>query len=748
MSQLSVDSAATRLMRFAGNSPAEIIYLQTSKGIYETGEDLWFKAYLLNAQLLFLSTESQTLYIQMCSEKDKKIVWQEKYYIENGIATGQVYIPEDLPEGNYFLEAYTRHSFYADSIGMTAIRKVRIQKNIIQGRELAVDPDDSIRLVTFPEGGYLVRGISSKLAFKVTNGHGFPVDVKGVLYEDDTPLLKFESIHAGMGSIVFTPLLGKTYQIRLHDGRSFPVSDILLQGVTMQLTEQNKDFLEFTVLQSDDLPIQSINLIGQMRGIVCCTAQGKLKKSLKIKIPLAEFQSQGIASFTLYDTNMRPVAERLVYVHPEKKLYITAEPDQKNYMIRNKVTVKIKVTDENGQPVNTQLGISVFDHAYINPADPVNILTHCYLSSQLKGSIYNPAYYFDEENPNRLIDLDLLMLTQGWSRYVWDENNLRQHGSFVVTDEINGIQTIKNKSFKNIGQMIMVSGPNGNSELLLVDSDGHFSVDTKMMKTLQGGYIYFKPMLPKEYGAEIRFDNPFLSINNIRCMKEISYPTFDLSHITREDTIRLPYVSLNNEILLREVTITGKTEQPFRDKLMGQLDSLAQMDLGPWVCECDPKHPYLNDYIEGYTHHPNENPYMKYTGKRLKPVIGKVYTIIKWVGRESNFVDERQITYNGPVYTDEELLRMNNLWRTKGYYGTREFYQPDESDMNLSIPDVRNTLLWAPTVITDANGEATVTFYCSDINTTFTGNIEGVSKEGLLGIAKFDFRVIKPQINF
>jgi hypothetical protein len=88
---------------------------------------------------------------------------------------------------------------------------------------------------------------------------------------------------------------------------------------------------------------------------------------------------------------------------------------------------------------------------------------------------------------------------------------------------------------------------------------------------------------------------------------------------------------------------------------------------------------------------------------------------------------------------------MNNIYRTKGYYGHREFYQSDELDMTSSIPDMRNTLLWAPAVITDANGEAEVSFFCSDINTGFTGRIEGVGGEGLLGTAKFDFRVIRPQ---
>ena len=173
---------------------------------------------------------------------------------------------------------------------------------------------------------------------------------------------------------------------------------------------------------------------------------------------------------------------------------------------------------------------------------------------------------------------------------------------------------------------------------------------------------------------------------------------------------------------------------------MGQLDSLTLMNLGPWVCEHGIG--YLENYREGYTHHPGGN----YNGKRLMPIPGKTYRVLKYAGSHPYIVEDvYDVIYNGPIYTDEELLRINHLWRTKGYYGNREFYQPDELDMSLSIPDFRNTLLWAPEVTTDDNGEATVSFYCSDINTGFTGRIEGVSVEsGLLGVTNFDFRVIRP----
>ncbi|MCD8262616.1 MAG: hypothetical protein LUD15_15030 [Bacteroides sp.] len=86
---------------------------------------------------------------------------------------------------------------------------------------------------------------------------------------------------------------------------------------------------------------------------------------------------------------------------------------------------------------------------------------------------------------------------------------------------------------------------------------------------------------------------------------------------------------------------------------------------------------------------------------------------------------------------------MNNLWRTKGYYAHREFYEPDELDILSAIPDARNTLYWNPSVVTDEKGEATLSFYCSDIYTKFIGQAEGVDGAGLLGTQKCEFRVTR-----
>lgn len=728
----------------------EWIYLQTSKGIYETGEDLWFKAYQLDAQTFGLSDKSKTLYLQMVNPEDS-VVWQEKYPIEKGIASGHVYIDETLSEGDYFLEGYTRYSFYKnDTIGMIPSRKIKVVKNIARSEVIGNPKDTTFRFETFPEGGNLVAGLSSQLAFKATDGKGNPVPVEGAVYEDDKFLCGIKSIHDGMGAVSFTPSVNKKYRIKLKNGKSYPFPEIHSQGMVLSLRGKDNGHLDFVLSQTEDLPHRKIYLLGQMRGMVCCMAKGILKDSLKISIPLDNFLYQGIAEFTLFDSSMLPVAERLVYVHPQKKLYLTVKPEKTSFTIREKASIKIKATDEAGNPVRANLGISVYDQAYDNPADPTNIMAYSYLSSQIRGRICNPAYYFDEKNSDWKEALDLLLLTQGWRRYVWNAVERDYQGEPFLTDEINGIQTLngkkKNKQNEGVEQLLQIFGANGNSQFIWTDSTGRFVVDTQMMKALRGGYVYLKPMLSKEFKPVLELADYFSFIDSIKKNRPHYDPIAELSRYKKEPIFDLPVISSDSTILLNEVTITAKGHKPFRDKMMGRLDSLAQINLNNiWVCSsCG----LLLNYKIGYDgHHSVNNCPAK---SMSRPIDGHTYKIAKYehfeptsYGVPFRVIDTQEVIYQAPQYSEDELLKMNNLWRTKGYYASREFYQPDEIDIQSSIPDARNTLLWAPSVITDEKGEAEVHFYCSDINTGFIGVVEGVDGTGLLGNAKCEFRVMR-----
>jgi hypothetical protein len=812
---------AIKLDSLAKNAPHEIAYIQTSKDIYETGEDLWFKVYVLDAQYLTPSGLSKTLYLQLLNESNNKAVWQEKYEIQDGFANGRVYLDSNLPEGDYLLAAYTANSFFNDTTDFYAVRRIKIRTDMIRQHVFKgefdkpfYDTNDTIRIIlspvsqknnfseyeitarlmkgnikqakmktltdslgdavikfphkvsddnlqveinaksknlnediflpvpkknkslqfsVFPEGGYMVSGIRNKLAFKAVNSQGEPVDIKGTLFEDNTLLLNFNSSHAGMGYFGFTPDNRKKYFIRLSEpgiDSTFLLPEIVPSGIAMQLIGRDKATLLFKVSQSQGLNPEDIYVRIQSRGVVYGLINAKLYGEIRIKIPLSEIP-QGIAEVTLFNSSLVPVAERLVYINKNQKLNITAKISEEINITRGKEILKISVKDENGHPVSANLGVSVFDKLYQNQADSNNILAHFFLSSQLLGKIYNPSFYFNVGSEDREEGLDLLMLTQGWRKYVWNESLLKRFDKSsrrVLEDGIKGQLYLSKKSDKRLpGELfILASSPNKDttSGLIQADSAREFNIPNYFLKLWEDDYVYLKPLAPEGYNFHIKMTDPFETINQVMRNNKITYPLYSI--IKMKDETSDFAVTRANIISIKAVTIRGKKSNMARGKFLGRLDSLLTDD---YVCT----HNVLN-----CPRHVREPGW-------IKPVDGATYFVIDNYNTSQETV--RTVVYHssGHMLTDEELLKIYNMVRVKAYYGKREFYKPnyDKDTEDALIPDYRNTLLWEPSVVTDDKGEATLSFFCSDINTDYVGRIEGVSGDGLLGTGYFKFSVRK-----
>ncbi|MCD8262618.1 MAG: hypothetical protein LUD15_15040 [Bacteroides sp.] len=387
----------------------------------------------------------------MISSRDS-VMWKEICPMEEEIAQGHIYVEENLPPGDYFLEGYTQNSFLRkDTMQIIAKRKVKILRSINLQRQQSQREDSTFRFELFPEGGDLIANIPAVVAFKATNGKGVPQEVEGTLYKNEKPIVQLKSLHQGMGRILFTPSPQSQYRIELTNGKNYSLPEILPQGMSLRVVKQNNKEITLLISQTKGMPSQSIQVVCQLRGMVCAVAKGRLKESLKISISVERFPYQGVAEITLLNQQEKPVAERLVYVHPQKRLKISMEMDKEIYTIRQRATMKIKVTDEKGKPLRTNLEISVYNHAYQNQEDPINILSYCYLSAQIRGKIHNPAYYFEKEDEKRKIALDLLLLTQGWRRYIWSMSDKPYLGEKFLPDGITGRHTIERKKEQNNG---------------------------------------------------------------------------------------------------------------------------------------------------------------------------------------------------------------------------------------------------------------------------------------------------------
>ncbi len=753
----TTDIIADNIQSLTKHHHLDNIYLQTSKDLYETREDLWFKAYVLDSQSFIPSDRSKILFLQLIEDKTNKVAWEEKYEIENGFVDGHLYLNDSLKPGSYSLAAYSSRSYYKGIKYFNALHKLQILKNISEKTTLKIvtaKKDSIISFVTFPEGGNIISGIQNRIAFKALDSKGLPIDVAGKLYENNVPLLDFKSIHDGMGSFIFSPNSNRKYHIKIIDYESieYQLPEIQTKGISMQLLNNDKDFATFKVEKNYNTPKENVYLRVQSRGIVYSVAIGVLKDKLIIQIPVKDIP-QGIAEATLFNSNVEPIAERLIYINPQKKLNIETKLDKSEYLKREKVSLKIKVTDQDNQAVITNLGVSIFDQLYNNKLDSKNILTHYYLSTQLNGKIYDPGYYFNEENNNRNKALDLLLLTQGWRRYVWNESNLKEHNTLyktVLSDSTTGHLVLENPNRKPTEStpkivMIFTAGSQKGQDIFATDSKGNFSVSPYHLKMGEAGYLYIKPMTSEKPKYIINLkDDSFDIINSNRKEITINYPFPKLQNEYDNDTKDI--LERHNDIQrLNEVVIATNKKMIFRDKYLGTLDSLNRFDSRnpDFVCLAGGlEHPILNCFMsnhhEGKTRAPID-------GEKVTVLLGKNGEILGSDYPQQAYYGAKEIIYKDPNQnlSEEQLLKKFNLKMIKGYYGKREFYQAiyDKVTINDPTPDYRNTLFWKPDVITNEQGEAVIEFYCSDINTIFSGNIEGVSGTGLIGTKNFSFKV-------
>ena len=727
----------------------DFLYLMPSKEIAETGEDFFFKAYLMDRQTFALSDRSQTLYLQVRSKSDS-VVWSEKYPLVSGRGNGHIYIGTDWPQGEYFLEGYTKSSFTSDSTQEIRPRRIRVVDNVVQMDSIVNQETknyDTQKLISqhrfdlFPEGGHLVNGIYSVVAFKATYGNGIPEEVSGKVLEDGKEIASIQTLHDGMGRFAFTPKQGKEYQVILDDDRTIPFPKIESEGLSLRVSSNNAKGLSLLISSTDDAP-QNFSITAKQNGRLCCTAKGTVKGQRMVNLPAEYFTLQGIVEITLNDASERPIAERLVFVNPEKRLNITTVTDQSQYYRRDTGKVVIQVTDTVGNPIKAELAVSIFDKAYLYQPGHENILSHCFLSEQIRGNVFNPTYYFDPKNDDRLQALDLLMMTQGWRNYVWDKE--LPTAQTLLQDGVCG------KDLDNRMQIIKALCPQGDTCHVLSDHEGRFELDPSKMEKMRGN-IYLQPILTKPR-PKIALVSPFDTINVYQRGRT---RILVCDHIISQKPDNVVIKSNEGTIALDEVVVSAKRRNFARDKVIGFLDSLAIMSSGEWVCDCKAGSTdgYLNDY-RGYSHHPVGSPMASnHSGNRKMPQRGHVYTLIKYEplgdGRAGfgNWViteyPNRGYKYPGPQYTEEELLQIYGMWKAQGYYPKREFYQPDQFDLQSSTADPRNLLQWQPEVLTDENGTAVIPFSTSDVNSEFIGSVEAIDGNGLMGYQIFSFRVLK-----
>ena len=377
---------------------------------------------------------------------------------------------------------------------------------------------------------------------------------------------------------------------------------------------------------------------------------------------------------------------------------------------KKKIRLKFKVTDQDSRPVKAHLGLSVYDHLFRDPSEQKNIFTHYYLSSELKGKIHDPAYYFNEKNQNRWEHLDLLLLTQGWRSYYWQEDSLRE----VIQDNQKIVyENQKGQVFAEGKKELRKLAQKGEIHLLFTghiisiptDANGVFTLPESALNVSKGHHFFLKP--DQNENALIKIPDRFELINKWASDKKFAYPDRFLESELEKESKFLQKLSLTNTNLLDEIVV--KAHNHSRNKYKGQV---YEGNVSDYLCA---EYNILNCV--------NHGPGF------VKPVDGQFYKLN----------GGRLVQYKAKFSTDNP--EVHNFKFIKGYHLSKKFYQPNYDTGGDGFPDYRNTLIWEPDLITNEEGIAEISFFTSSNKSVYLGRVEGVDGSGQLGAANFRFVV-------
>jgi hypothetical protein len=636
----------------------------------------------------------------------------------------------------------------------------------------------------FPEGGELVNGIRSRVAFKAIGIDGLGLNIKGNVVDNaGTEVALFESKHLGMGLFAMVPEEGKSYKanITFPDGSkaTYNIPRALPAGINLAI--YNIDPANLTIKISSNAPYFQSNqnktyyLVAQMGGAVYYAAQTTLQTPVySAVIPKSKFPT-GLIQFTLFSKYGSPISERLVFVKGNDALSLNMATDKKIYNVRQnvKVTVSAKA---NALPVTGSFSVSVVDETK-TPYDENNettILSNLLLTSDVKGYIEKPNYYFLANNENAATDLDVLTLTQGYRRISYSNILNNKFPQLFMLPEQQGIE-VTGVLRNNTGLPISKG-----SLLLQIPGKASVTGATDMSGNFRFSKLSFRDssQLTLSARGNANSKNLVLSVNG-ESIQGPSANNFAADEITNIDSTFKPYLAnskkrYDNLRILKEVvikaTVTKRNPHVDYSSLSALPAEADQYISKESLASCGSLLTCLPSiamgitadqgslYLTRYFNNSPRKPVQIYVDGKpvdanfLNGIAGKdVETIEVFYKDGLSGIDKMfgtlgimSVTMKKVAKTKITLAQLQEMmpppniltFMPFGYAVAREFYSPRYTIAKPAISnnDLRTTIYWNPKVTTDkVNGTASFDFFNADGRGTYRATIEGIDSDGNLG---------------
>jgi hypothetical protein len=799
----AIDKLANTLQKWTDSIPQEKAYLHLDKPYYAAGDTIWFKGYLTTGSRHQLSAISGAAYVELIDGKDH-LVKQLKLLATSGLISGNFVLSDEVQEGSYRIRAYTQwmrnagedyffdHTFVIGN-PVDSTRKKDLKNNLEQ-----------TDVQFFPESGNLVNGIASRVAFKAVGVDGLGTAIKGKITDNDnTEVAEFSTLHAGMGSFALNPSPGKTYaaNIIFADGttKSVALPKTLNEGYVLSVYQPNQDSILVRIHASAALQHSTINLVAHTGGETIFASGVNINSATtSVWLEKKSFPG-GIAQFAIFNKNNEPLNERLVFIKGDDRLQVSVTSAKPVYKSREHVQLDLDVKDGDGEPTQGNFSVAVINENKV-PVDENSestIFSNILLSSDIKGYIEKPNYYFTADSDEVNKALDNLMLTQGYRRFEWKllDSAVNIKPAFKAEHlgaSISGTVTDLRKRPLPNAKVILVSMNAHISKDTTADANGRFTFD-KLMFTDGVKFAVQARDLENTDKTIITLDTiPQITINKKQKEGDVKIIKVNLEKARQEGKP----AQLARLHILNQVDIKAAKNKDSRDAIPQGMFNIPEGSADQVITIPDPER-YINlemfmqARLQGIHIEVNDNGYhVLVSSKASNDLLHTTGQSAASSGREIQLIlngrpvgkDEADEILEGSILPEDiakiEVVRTNqamvNMLRQgndakpgyvliqtkpaasrrqynpgianvtpKGFNKTRKFYSPryDVPNDESKQPDLRTTVYWNPYVNTDQTGKTTLDFYNADSPGTYRVVIEGINVDGQLGRQVYTYKL-------
>ena len=468
---------------------------------------------------------------------------------------------------------------------------------------------------------------------------------------------------------------------------------------------------------------------------------------------------EGISHIVLLDAAGKVYSQRLFFVKRNQRPELKITTDKPTYIARELVEMEIDFEEAYKGLLDGSFSISVTDdQKVVQDSLEDNILSNLLLTSDLKGYIDNPAYYFNDTTPEIADNLDLVMMTHGWTRF--DVSKLAR-GEFddlkypleigqVISGRVNNFWGKKSK-----GANIVLISNYGLCRMAETDEAGNFLIDGLAFHD-STSFLVQALSAKGRRGVTVNIDQdeflpPHYTLpNTLEAKKKEDdfYKKFGQDYY---------YENGEKVYVLDEVLVSRRKQKKsysFYDNIANyQLDSAriaenSALDI-TWIVQQLPGVTFEKD-DEG-------EDCFKQFGRKLYVLVNdfeetmdQIRLIPVGALRNISLLDQMQgkiffgdrgangvlIISAEPGWTPKDLGRPNVLpFKIMGYQIPDEFYVPKyeiDSVRRDNRYDERSTIYWQPVVKISKDAPAKLSFYTADTYGKYSVIVEGITSRGVI----------------